>query len=383
MNSDGYKLFLKKASANIASGEAGSASERIEEPNYRFKNQSNVSTKLGSMLQKSIENLDEALLKFERYYSDKNNKLYWALDYQDLFRQLELIVAKNSVTSYCLVDSFENSVLEEFGLPFFFRDHNITTKDDADLQIFDVDMMLQDSGFMLFVGRDDKYLKKLNNNKINIFISTISRLGIDLSSAELFTQFKTGSDVARKGSQNFILFKGSQNCDNYLFIVDNQRSNVMANKRQRAILTCIECGRCREACPVTNIVGKEAYNNVFWGPVGHVVLPYMEDEYDQAFISYACTLCGRCEEVCPLSLPIKNMVLENRHKLLSNNSVPSNDRYRLMMFRHFLESRKMMNRNALLKKILFSFVSTSNVRHNRRLPVFSKSTFNSNITNAK
>ena len=55
---------------------------------------------------------------------------------------------------------------------------------------------------------------------------------------------------------------------------------------------CIECGLCREACPVFAIVRKEAVS-----PRGHAILA---GGGVTALTFYQCTLCRTCRVVCPV-----------------------------------------------------------------------------------
>jgi len=54
---------------------------------------------------------------------------------------------------------------------------------------------------------------------------------------------------------------------------------------------CIECGLCREVCPIFKILRRESVS-----PRGYVIMQKKE-VYDKIF--YLCTLCGNCEKVCP------------------------------------------------------------------------------------
>jgi Fe-S oxidoreductase len=55
---------------------------------------------------------------------------------------------------------------------------------------------------------------------------------------------------------------------------------------------CIECGLCREACPVFTILRREHIS-----PRGLAILA---DEKIASAVFYQCTLCRACRVVCPV-----------------------------------------------------------------------------------
>lgn len=56
--------------------------------------------------------------------------------------------------------------------------------------------------------------------------------------------------------------------------------------------TCIECGLCREVCPVFQTQRQEEYS-----PRGRAILGYAGL---QTLVFYQCTLCRACRAICPV-----------------------------------------------------------------------------------
>ena len=56
--------------------------------------------------------------------------------------------------------------------------------------------------------------------------------------------------------------------------------------------TCIECGLCREVCPVFQIQRQEEYS-----PRGRAML---SSAGLQTLVFYQCTLCRACRVICPV-----------------------------------------------------------------------------------
>jgi len=63
----------------------------------------------------------------------------------------------------------------------------------------------------------------------------------------------------------------------YLVLLDNGRTKLLKEERQRQALTCIRCGACLNACPVYKNIGGHTYDTTYSGPIGSVITPYLKD----------------------------------------------------------------------------------------------------------
>src|ERR1700740_3587610 len=56
----------------------------------------------------------------------------------------------------------------------------------------------------------------------------------------------------------------------HLILLDNQRTQLLADAEQRDALHCIRCGACLNACPIFRNVGGHTYANTYQGPMRFV-----------------------------------------------------------------------------------------------------------------
>ena len=98
----------------------------------------------------------------------------------------------------------------------------------------------------------------------------------------------------------------------YVILLDNGRTNLLAQKDQRQGLYCIRCGACLNACPVYKNIGGHTYETTYSGPIGSIITPHMNGMEEFKHLSYASSLCGKCTEVCPVKIDIHKMLLLNR-----------------------------------------------------------------------
>lgn len=109
---------------------------------------------------------------------------------------------------------------------------------------------------------------------------------------------------------------GPQNV--HVVLVDNGRTRALADPIGRASLRCIRCSACINTCPVYERVGGHAYGSVYPGPIGAILntqLRGTDSEIDRS-LPFASTLCGACNDVCPVRIPIADLLVHERHKIV-------------------------------------------------------------------
>jgi L-lactate dehydrogenase complex protein LldF len=102
----------------------------------------------------------------------------------------------------------------------------------------------------------------------------------------------------------------------HVVLLDNGRSEILKNERERQTLKCIRCAACMNACPVYRQTGGHAYGSVYPGPIGAILTPQlMKMEYAQS-LPYASSLCGACYEVCPVKINIPESLIDLRARVM-------------------------------------------------------------------
>ena len=105
----------------------------------------------------------------------------------------------------------------------------------------------------------------------------------------------------------------------HVVLLDNGRTNVLADEVGRQALRCIRCSACLNACPVYERTGGHAYGSVYPGPIGAILNPLLKgvghDEQVDS-LPYASSLCGRCYEVCPVQIDIPSVLVHLRAKVV-------------------------------------------------------------------
>ena len=129
----------------------------------------------------------------------------------------------------------------------------------------------------------------------------------------------------------------------YVIMLDNGRTNILANPKTRESLYCIRCGACLNACPVYKNIGGHAYETTYSGPIGSVITPHLKDMGDWKHLSYASSLCGNGTEVCAVKINLHELLLENRHEAGQEGAAALTERLAWKAWKTAMLSRKLMN----------------------------------------
>jgi L-lactate dehydrogenase complex protein LldF len=168
-----------------------------------------------------------------------------------------------------------------------------------------------------------------------------------------------------------------------VILLDNGRTNILANPKARESLYCIRCGACLNACPVYKNIGGHTYNTTYSGPIGSVITPQMHGMKEWKHLSYASSLCGNCTEVCAVKINLHELLLENRYDSISKGESSMIENVSWKMWRKAMLNRKMMNMgNATLKNSFANLIFGSWKRKHGKLE-FPNDSFNEMWTKAQ
>jgi len=108
----------------------------------------------------------------------------------------------------------------------------------------------------------------------------------------------------------------------HLVLLDNGRSDVLADAIGRQALHCIRCSACLNVCPVYSRTGGHAYDSVYPGPIGAILTPQLRGLGSAPTLPWASTLCGACYEVCPVKIDIPSVLVHLRGRVTRERKRP-------------------------------------------------------------
>jgi L-lactate dehydrogenase complex protein LldF len=162
----------------------------------------------------------------------------------------------------------------------------------------------------------------------------------------------------------------------FVILLDNGRTNLLANPTAREALYCIRCGACLNACPVYKNIGGHSYETTYSGPIGKVITPYLSGMDEYKHLSNASSLCGNCTEVCPMRINLHELLLDNRHEAVTQGTSTFAERVAWKAWMVASLNRPMMNMgNGKMKNWVVNKVFKGWAVHRSELD-FTPKTFN-------
>jgi L-lactate dehydrogenase complex protein LldF len=118
-----------------------------------------------------------------------------------------------------------------------------------------------------------------------------------------------------------IITGAAQNIDGslkelHIVLMDSHRSEMAADPQFKEALQCIRCASCLNVCPVFRLVGGHVFGSTYTGGIGAILTAWFEELKRTDDIQSLCIQCGNCIEVCPGKVPIPDMILELRRRLV-------------------------------------------------------------------
>jgi L-lactate dehydrogenase complex protein LldF len=141
---------------------------------------------------------------------------------------------------------------------------------------------------------------------------------------EVYLQLLPRSSTAERMNPYTSLWTGVSEGDGprafHLVLVDNGRTNVLADEIGRQALNCIRCSACLNVCPVYERTGGHAYGSTYPGPIGALLTPMLSGMTAAGSLPYASTLCGACYEVCPVKINIPEVLVHLRQEEVARSA---------------------------------------------------------------
>ncbi len=261
---------------------------------------------------------------------------------------------------------------EKFGTPIDATPEQLTLKarellrekyTSYDVGITGGNFLIADSGSMALTENEGNARLTTTFPKIHIAIVGIEKIVPTINDLDLFWPILSSHGTGQNLTvYNTILGGPRQHNESdgpeemYVILLDNGRTNLLAQKEQRQALYCIRCGACLNACPVYKNIGGHTYATTYSGPIGSIITPHMAGMEEFKHLSYASSLCGKCTEVCPVKIDIHKMLLLNRRDAVQEGLSSRAESLGWKGWKMGMMKRKMMDmfggkfKNSILKK---------------------------------
>jgi L-lactate dehydrogenase complex protein LldF len=215
-----------------------------------------------------------------------------------------------------------------------------------DVGITGANFLLADEGAVAITENEGNVMLAASRSKIHIVLAGIDKILPSVKDLQtmwpLLATYGTGQKIT---SYNSILW-GPRKADEtdgpnqmYIVLIDNGRTEVMADEIQRGVMSCIRCGACQYADPVYSVIGGQAYHSTRMGPPATVVEPVINGMKTHGFFSDLSTLSGADSENCPVNINFNKLLLDNRRKKAEQEPAFSQERIFFTLWKNAMVKR--------------------------------------------
>ncbi|MGA5192942.1 LutB/LldF family L-lactate oxidation iron-sulfur protein [Streptomyces exfoliatus] len=191
----------------------------------------------------------------------------------------------------------------------------------AEVGISGANFMVAETGTMVVVESEGNGRMCLTLPETLISVVGIEKIVPTWRDLEVFLQTLPRSSTAERMNPYTSMWTGTTDTDGpkafHLVLLDNGRTDTLADEVGRQALRCIRCSACLNVCPVYERAGGHAYGSVYPGPIGAILTPQLRGTASEidASLPYASSLCGACYDVCPVAIDIPEVLVHLREKV--------------------------------------------------------------------
>ncbi len=209
----------------------------------------------------------------------------------------------------------------------------------AELGISGANFALADTGTIVIVENEGNARLSTTLPKVHIAVMGLEKVIPRFADLPIFLKLLPMSSTGQKQTSYVSLISGPRKPGEldgpdefHLVILDNGRTEILADPKMRESLFCIRCGACLNTCPIYQRVGGHAYGSVYSGPIGAVITPLFQGVEVAKDLPYASSLCGSCSNICPVKIDIHHMLLWLRKQLVDRKVSPWPERLLMKLY---------------------------------------------------
>jgi L-lactate dehydrogenase complex protein LldF len=165
--------------------------------------------------------------------------------------------------------------------------------------------------------------------RVHVAVVGIEKVIPGLRELGVFLKLLARSATGQKSSTYVSLIQGPRRPgeldgpeEMHIILLDNGRSRFRQDDEMRPSLYCLRCGACLNVCPVYQRIGGHAYGWVYSGPIGSLLTPQFLGIQRAKYLPLASTLCRACAEVCPVRIPLPDLLLTLRRRIVEQHGLP-------------------------------------------------------------
>jgi len=308
-----------------------------------------------------IEEMEKYLLAFESQLSTKNIKVRWMNNEEELVEFIYKSMDKNNYNKVC------------FDIPYiserFFENKNFIKKisiedieknnDSAENLVVQADFGIVENGSVVLINKSSKNC--FNNLEKIFIILNINDLVVRQNDLDVLLYLKKGEEhqyklndikiissppsriITKKFQVSSEEIYTKEKIDIFVLLYNNEVTEILENSVLRETLYCINCGKCKEVCPVYKQTQKLS-------PIDLIKYHCKEENKRSLKLFDNTTLCGNCNEVCPVQINFTQLIINQMQYFVRRSNYHEKN---IDLFKTFSKRSKMNKVNSKYRRYLF------------------------------
>jgi len=253
----------------------------------------------------------------------------------------------------------------------------------ADIGITGGNFLIADIGAIALTENEGNALMSVSFPKVHIAIVGIDKMIASVKDLDTLWPILSTHGTGQKITVYNTIINGPKQENEtdgpdemYVVLLDNNRTNLLKQEKQRRAMSCIRCGACLNACPIYKNIGGHSYSTTYSGPIGSVITPHLRGMKEFKHLSFASSLCGKCTEVCPSKINLHELLLYNRNNSVINGYANKTEKLTMFLWKKVMLNRWMIDfANAKTKNLMLKLVFKKVWGPRRALPIVQKKSF--------
>ena len=157
---------------------------------------------------------------------------------------------------------------------------------------------------------------------VHIVLASIEKILPQVEDAFLLLKLLPRTATGQTITSYVSFIAGPHKGPQYIILLDNHRSEILADPQFREVLRCVKCSACLNVCPVYQIIGGDEFSHIYMGGIGTLLTAWIHGLKESKRLAKVCLRCHRCEEYCPTKIRIADLITALAERINAETGKP-------------------------------------------------------------